>query len=206
MSLKSLSVKIGADTSGFSQGINVVNNGIRSTQTTAEKASKSLASQVSTLASQYKKQGMNASEAFKQAWSEIERNSGKSNKLTSQNASFGLKNIFSKFSASAKSANGEVSSFNNSLSRTNNLIPSLSSGMKSLTSIAKKLGATILATFSIRTIINFAKECKSLYNIQLEAETKLSTILSQHLNANNEMIQSIKDYASELQGIGVIGD
>ena len=43
MSLKSLSVTIGADTSEFSQGIRAVTDGIKATQETAGKVSKSLA-------------------------------------------------------------------------------------------------------------------------------------------------------------------
>ena len=50
MSLKSLSVIIGADTSEFSQGIRAVTDGIKATQETAEKVSKSLAPQAASLA------------------------------------------------------------------------------------------------------------------------------------------------------------
>ncbi|MDE5946342.1 MAG: hypothetical protein K2G63_03400 [Oscillospiraceae bacterium] len=206
MSLKSLSVKIGADTSEFSQGMRSVSDGIRSTQETAEKASKSLASQAASLAAEYKKQGMNASEAFRNAWNDIERTSPKSDGLTSKSSSFGLKSFFSGFASSAKSAKNETESINSSVFKSQNLIEGVSSGMKSLTSVAKKLGTAIVAAFSIRAIVSFSKECKSLYEIQLEAETKLETILRDHLDANDDLIQSVKDYASEIQNLGVIGD
>ena len=39
---------------------------------------KSMKAQAATLAAEYRKQGMNASDAFKKAWSEIERSSGMS--------------------------------------------------------------------------------------------------------------------------------
>ena len=125
MSLKDLSVHIGADTSEFSKGIDTVNEGIQSTQETAETASKSLASQASSLASEYKKQGLNASEAFKKAWSEIERTSTQSS--TSKSKSF-----FSGFNLFSQSAKSGFDSLNNSMSKTFDTMNALSSGIKSL--------------------------------------------------------------------------
>ncbi|MDE6519673.1 MAG: hypothetical protein K2K91_04330 [Ruminococcus sp.] len=69
-----------------------------------------------------------------------------------------------------------------------------------------KIAATVGAVFSVAKIKSFADECKSLWNVQLEAETRLGAILKGNLGATNEQIQSLKDYASELQNIGVIGD
>lgn len=132
MSLKSLSVTIGADTSEFSQGIRAVTDGIKATQETAEKVSKSLASQAASLASEYKKQGVNASEAFKKAWSEIERTSSQSSK----SKNFGLKNIFSGFSSSAKSAKNSADELKKSLSETDNAFSAVSDGIKTLVSSA----------------------------------------------------------------------
>ena len=88
-----------------------------------------------------------------------------------------------------------------------------SSGLKTVNGLADKLkgtfskvGAAVTAAFSIAAVSAFAKECKSLYDVQLEAETKLSTILHEHLDATDEQIQATKDYASALQEVGVIGD
>lgn len=80
MALKDVKVKIGADTSGFQNGLKAISNGLHSTQQFAKKTSKSLASQAATLAAEYKKQGLNASEAFTKAWSEIERSSASTQK------------------------------------------------------------------------------------------------------------------------------
>ena len=44
------------------------------------------------------------------------------------------------------------------------------------------------------------------YNIQVEAETKLETVMRQRMNATDDLIQSVKDLASEQQALGVIGD
>jgi len=88
-----------------------------------------------------------------------------------------------------------------------------SGGLKSLTGLADRLkgtfakvGTAVATAFSVAAISSFAKECKSLYDVQLEAETKLSTILREHLDATDEQIQATKDYASALQEVGVIGD
>ena len=88
-----------------------------------------------------------------------------------------------------------------------------SGGLKSLTGLADRLkgtfakvGTAVAAAFSVAAISSFAKECKSLYDVQLEAETKLSTILREHLDATEEQIRATKDYASALQEVGVIGD
>ena len=132
MSLKSLSVTIGADTSGFSEGMRAVTDGIKNTQETAAKVSKSLASQAASLASIYKKQGMNASEAFKKAWSEIERISSQSSK----SKNFGLKNIFSGFSSSAKSAKDSADELKKSLYETDNAFSAVNNGIKTLVSSA----------------------------------------------------------------------
>ena len=60
--------------------------------------------------------------------------------------------------------------------------------------------------FSVSALVNFSKSAKELYNIQLEGETKLETVLSKHLDATEEQIQAAKEYASALQELGVIGD
>lgn len=69
-----------------------------------------------------------------------------------------------------------------------------------------KFGTTVAAVFSVKAIVNFSKECKSLYEIQLEAETKLETVLGRNLGATEEQIKATKEWASELQNVGVIGD
>ena len=44
------------------------------------------------------------------------------------------------------------------------------------------------------------------YNVQMEAETKLETVMRQRLGATDAQIQSIKDLCSAQQQLGVIGD
>ncbi|MDE7098779.1 MAG: hypothetical protein K2O60_06500 [Ruminococcus sp.] len=82
----------------------------------------------------------------------------------------------------------------------------ITGGLDNLKSGLLKISATVGAVFSVAKIKSFADECKSLWNVQLEAETRLGAILKGNLGATDEQIQSLKDYASELQNIGVIGD
>lgn len=49
-------------------------------------------------------------------------------------------------------------------------------------------------------------ECTTAYQYQSEQELKLATIMRQRLGATNDEIQSIKDFASEQQKIGIYGD
>ncbi len=85
-------------------------------------------------------------------------------------------------------------------------LSTLGEQMQSLKNIAGKVGTAIAAAFSVTAVRTFAKECKSLYDVQLQAETKLETILRDHLGATEDQIKATKRYASELQEVGVIGD
>lgn len=49
-------------------------------------------------------------------------------------------------------------------------------------------------------------EMSAAYNFQIEQETKLETVMKNHMKASTAQIQSVKDYASELQKSGIYGD
>lgn len=85
-------------------------------------------------------------------------------------------------------------------------LSTLGEQMQQLKNLAGRVGTAIAAAFSVTAVRAFAKECKSLYDVQLQAETKLETILRDHLGATEDQIKATKRYASELQEIGVIGD
>lgn len=59
---------------------------------------------------------------------------------------------------------------------------------------------------SIRSIISNSKGLMSIYQTQIEAEARLGATMRNSTGATEEQIQSVKDLASELQGLGVIGD
>lgn len=75
-----------------------------------------------------------------------------------------------------------------------------------ITSAFKKIGAAVVTYFSVAQIKQFGEACINAYNVQVEAETKLETVMKQRFKATDESIQSIKDYASALQNVGVVGD
>ena len=52
----------------------------------------------------------------------------------------------------------------------------------------------------------FTDGAQEAYQVQLEAETKIETVMRQRMKSTDEEIQKIKDLASEIQGLGVIGD
>lgn len=86
-------------------------------------------------------------------------------------------------------------------------------GLKNIGTTLSSLKGTVMNlagafgfAFSTAALINFSKSAKELYNVQLEGETKLETVLGKHLDATKEQIQATKDYASALQEVGVIGD
>lgn len=71
---------------------------------------------------------------------------------------------------------------------------------------ASKLMSTLSKFISAAVIFNFAKQSKEAWQVQLEAETKLNTILVRNIGATKEQVEATKRWASELQEVGVIGD
>lgn len=58
----------------------------------------------------------------------------------------------------------------------------------------------------IRMSVRFVSDTISLQNVQREAETKLDAIMRQRMGADAAAVQSIKDFTSMQQAIGVVGD
>lgn len=104
-------------------------------------------------------------------------------------------------------------------------------GLKKLTVDAEALRKVMKETVDVSTelkknLINFASLCTSIdsvsnslnnlqstlrsltdvYAAQIEAETKLATVMRNTMSAREEDIQSIKDLCSAQQDLGVIGD
>ena len=67
-----------------------------------------------------------------------------------------------------------------------------------------KTGAAAL--FSVNAIKGFAAESRSAWNVQLEAEARLARVMRNTMNATEDQIEATKEWAAELQRIGVIGD
>lgn len=66
--------------------------------------------------------------------------------------------------------------------------------------------STLSKLVSVAAIYNFTKSARAAWQVQMEAETKLNTILIRNVGATEDQVKAIKDFASELQNVGVIGD
>lgn len=93
--------------------------------------------------------------------------------------------------------------FDNGLSTAKSNAETSSSGMANS---FKKIGSVIAVAFSVAKIVSFGKECLDAYGVQAEQEKKLEVVMKQRMGATDKGIQSVKDYASQLQKIGVVGD
>jgi phage-related protein len=94
-------------------------------------------------------------------------------------------------------------SFNKELQNTKQIANKAGS---SISSSFSKLGGIIAKALSVAAVVKFGQECVKAYNAQNEAEVKLTTVMQQRMNANTEMINSVKTLASEQQKLGVVGD
>lgn len=76
-------------------------------------------------------------------------------------------------------------------------------------SLASLRDISMVATGLSTAFQSITAECKVLtdaYQLQLESETKLETVMRQRMNASAQDIQAMKDLASAQQQIGIIGD
>ena len=80
------------------------------------------------------------------------------------------------------------------------------SAMKTAASSLKSTFAALGITLSGVALISFAKSAREAYQIQIEGETKLATVMRQRMGASAKEIQQIKDLCSAQQALGVIGD
>lgn len=92
-----------------------------------------------------------------------------------------------------------VDGVNTSLGSTESITKAIN---KQMTSLASK----VAVAFSLSKIKSFAAECESLSNTQNFAEQKLTSVMTQRMKATEAEIQSVKDLASSLQDVGVVGD
>ena len=97
----------------------------------------------------------------------------------------------------------DTKKFNKDLNSTKSLAQSAGNG---IAGVFKKVAGVVAGALSVAAIVKFGKECVEAYNAQNEAEVKLTTVMQQRMNANTEMINSVKALASEQQKMGVIGD
>lgn len=60
--------------------------------------------------------------------------------------------------------------------------------------------------YSLQSLVSATKNYSAANAVQVEAETKLATVMRQRMGATDAEIQSVKELASAQQQLGVIGD
>lgn len=87
-----------------------------------------------------------------------------------------------------------------------NLNGSMRAGSSATSNLAQKVIGMVGAYVSIHSAVNAIKDVLSAENTQIEAETKLTTVMQQRMGATDQMVQSVKDLTAAQQGLGVVGD
>lgn len=106
---------------------------------------------------------------------------------------------FSSITKQANKAKASMSSMKAGITRS-------CSAMKTAASSTKSTFTALGITLSGVALISFAKSAREAYQIQIEGETKLATVMRQRMGASAKEIQQIKDLCSAQQALGVIGD
>lgn len=106
---------------------------------------------------------------------------------------------FSSITKQANKAKASMSSMKAGVTRS-------CSAMKTAASSLKSTFAALGITLSGVALISFAKSAREAYQMQIEGETKLATVMRQRMGASAKEIQQIKDLCSAQQALGVIGD
>lgn len=85
-------------------------------------------------------------------------------------------------------------------------LKNVGAGLDRIKGVLGSVASVAGIAFSTAGLISFAKASQEAYKVQLEAETKLETILGRNLGATEEQIKATKEWANALQKVGVIGD
>ena len=87
-----------------------------------------------------------------------------------------------------------------------NLNSSMRAGESTASNLAQKVVGMVGAYVSIHSVVSAIKDVLSAEDTQIEAETKLTTVMQQRMGATDQMVQSVKDLTAAQQGLGVVGD
>lgn len=175
---------IDADTTGAEQKITRI-------EQILNRAEASEKSKVMSIASIYRRQGMEASEAMQKAWQQVRGSAQGAIAPVQQQVT-----LFDRLRAKATDIGP--------LARRTSA--AVTGGIGGIQTALSALLRTVGAVFSISVIRNFIRESQAAWNVQLEAETKLETVLRRNLGATREQVDAAKEWASALQRVGVIGD
>ena len=136
-----------------------------------DEATKSAKSQAASLAAEYRKQGMSASESFKKAWSEIERDS-------------------------AKQGNNTANNWQQSAEKMNTIA---NKGLKGIATVVTTVGTTMgaIGTFALKTGVDFESAFTGVRKTVDGTETQFAQLEK----AIRNMAKSMPESASEIAGV-----
>lgn len=116
-----------------------------------------------------------------------------------------LLSLKDQFTTPLQNATKNVKTMDRELKKAGNSIKSFGNKVKNSVKSLAKWGAIGLGAFTAFATV-FAKQSIDAAKVQLKVEKMLETTMKRTSNASKEQIQAIKDEASALQNIGVIGD
>lgn len=135
-----------------------------------------------------------STEEIKSSTTKLENNIDQSSENISDSFNDASNSVSKKFKQSLSKMQTDTSKISSSISN------------KLKLSLADVKAGFDMALGSIRSLISGCKSLMSTYQTQIESESKLATTMKNSTNATDAQIESVKALASELQGLGVVGD
>ena len=116
-----------------------------------------------------------------------------------------LLSLKDQFTTPLQNATKNVKTMDRELKKAGNSIKAFGNKVKNSVKALAKWGAIGLGAFTAFATV-FAKQSIDAAKVQLKVEKMLETTMKRTSNASKEQIQAIKDEASALQNVGIIGD
>lgn len=116
-----------------------------------------------------------------------------------------LLSLKDQFTTPLQKATKNVKTMDRELKKAGNSIKAFGNKVKNSVKTLAKWGAVGLGAFTAFATV-FAKQSIDAAKVQLKVEKMLETTMKRTSNASKEQIQAIKDEASALQNVGIIGD
>jgi len=116
-----------------------------------------------------------------------------------------LLSLKDQFTTPLQKATKSVKNMDRQLEKAGNQIKAFGNKVKNSVKALAKWGAIGLGAFTAFATV-FAKQSIDAAKVQLKVEKMLETTMKRTSNASKEQIQAIKDEASALQNVGIIGD
>lgn len=114
-----------------------------------------------------------------------------------------LNNVLTQLNKTLNATKGGANDAGSGLDKLGNKAKGVSSGLINFNMAVGTFRAVKGAVDSVTASMG---EMSAAYNFQQEQETKLETVMRNHMKANEAQIQSIKDYAATQQQVGIYGD